>query len=267
MTTALRTDKQKVALCEGRYEAGIPNKKFRPMENSKKSMYFQLVRGKLSPSKSVFLAILAFVITPTHPFKAEKSHWIELGNRHETTKDASELLRIYSVVKPQMTRSKDAWAWEISSTILEESRRHSLDPMLVLAVINVESRFQSKAVSTEGARGLMQIRPIVAHALLEELGSRDQGIKGSRENLFDPSTLRPFNLDDPVLNIKLGVFYLRSLKEDFRDLKLALTAYNWGPTAVKNRLQEDEVLPFDYASKVLSAYQNYRKDSRQKLIP
>src|SRR3972149_1779412 len=90
---------------------------------------------------------------------------------------------------------------------------------------------------------------------------RGKRLDGTIENSLDLSILHPLDLDDPVLNIKLGVFYLNSLKKNFRDLKLALTAYNWGPTEVRNRLQEDEVLPLAYAMKVLSTYQSYRQDS------
>ncbi len=220
------------------------------MENVRKHKCFQLVRGKLSASRLAFIALLFSLLIPSHPLNGERGHWIEQV-KHPLAKGDSELLMVYSVVKSQKNDLNDAWAWDVATTILEESYRRSLDPMLVLAVINVESGFQNWAVSTEGARGLMQIRPIVANALAKELGA------------IDSFTLHPLDLDDPVFNIKLGVYYLGSLKEDFRDLKLALTAYNWGPTEVKNRLQEDEVLPLAYAMKVLSTYQSYRQDSPQ----
>lgn len=218
------------------------------MVKSKKYYYFQLLRSMLSPSRLATLALFSFLLIPSHPFKGENGHWIEFLDESRS-KEAFELLKIYSVVKSQRADLREAWAWTISHTILEESNRRSLDPMLILAVIDVESRFQNAAVSTEGARGLMQIRPIVANALAEEADlDRWEGEK---------------SLDDPILNIKLGVFYLHNLKKNFRDLKLALTAYNWGPTEVKNRLEEDEVLPLEYAMKVLSTYQSYLKKSRQ----
>lgn len=221
------------------------------MENVRKHKCFQLVIGKLSALRLAFIALLFSLLLPSHPLNGERGHWIEQV-KHPLAKGDSELLMVYSVVKSQKNDLGDAWAWDVATTILEESYRHSLDPMLVLAVINVESGFQNWAVSTEGARGLMQIRPIVANALAKELEA------------IDSLTLHPpLDLDDPVSNIKLGVYYLGSLKENFRDLKLALTAYNWGPTEVKNRLQEDEVLPLAYAMKVLSTYQSYRQDSPQ----
>ncbi len=149
---------------------------------------------------------------------------------------------------------QDSRAWAIAETIFMESKRHALDPLLVLAVINVESRFQHTVVSTVGARGLMQIRPDVAKALAEERGFFARKDKSPQDIL---------DLDDPIVNIKLGVFYLHSLKKSFRDLKLALTAYNWGPTEVRNRLAEEDAVPLEYAMKVLSTYHGYRRDSRQ----
>ncbi len=218
------------------------------MVRNKKSYYFKILRRISSSSRLATLVLLTFLLIPSHPFKGENGHWIELLDESES-KDAFDLLKIYSIVKSQRADLRDTWAWSISHTILEESKRRSLDPMLILAVIDVESRFQNVAVSSEGARGLMQILPTVANALAEEADiERWEGEK---------------SLDDPILNIKLGVFYLHNLKKDFRDLKLALTAYNWGPTEIKNRLQEDEVLPLEYAMKVLTTYQSYLKEHRQ----
>lgn len=217
------------------------------METCKITKYFQILRRVLSSSNLAIFALFSFLLIPTHPFREENSHWIEQAGKY-SSKETGELLHIYSLVKSQRLELKEGWIWDISHTILDESRKHSLDPLLVLAMINVESSFRNTAVSSEGARGLMQIHPVFANALAEEADLETwQGEK---------------SLDDPILNIKLGVFYLHSLKEDFRDLKLALTAYNWGPTEVKNRLHEDGMLPFEYAMKVLSTYQSYRKDNR-----
>ena len=222
-------------------------------------MYFQRVICKLRADITALLAIVFFLLIPTHPFNGEESHWLERASLQEL-KEASELLKIYSVVKSEGANLKDGQIWQISNTILEESRRRSIDPMLVLAVINVESSFEQGAVSTMGAKGLMQIRPIVAHTLAKELVSKDTE---ALEPYFAESRPEQLDLHDPILNIKLGVTYLHLLKKSFRNLTLALTAYNRGPTDVKNRLEEDEVVPLDYANRVFSAYYGYRKAHRQ----
>jgi hypothetical protein len=63
-----------------------------------------------------------------------------------------ELMRIYSIVRSHRPDITEAEAWELSEVILEESSGYGLDPMLVLAVIDVESKFQYEAVSPAGAR-------------------------------------------------------------------------------------------------------------------
>jgi soluble lytic murein transglycosylase-like protein len=161
-----------------------------------------------------------------------------------------ELVRIYSVVRQHRPDISEAEVWGLSEVILNESSSYGLDPMLVLAVIDVESKFQYEAISPGGARGIMQILPYVGRSLLQEIG------------WHNASTSRPFRpdfLDDPVLNIKLGVYYLQDLRKNFGNLSHALTAYNLGPTETKNRLDNDLELSDKYATAVLTAYHRNKK--------
>ena len=108
----------------------------------------------------------------------------------------------------------------VMAAIVRESRRNGLDPMLVAAVIQVESRFDPFAVSGAGACGLMQLMPPTARWLLE---------KGS-----NPAKIRPAHLFNPVLNIALGTSYLAQLMDRFDgDLTRALIAYNAGPSVAR----------------------------------
>jgi soluble lytic murein transglycosylase len=109
----------------------------------------------------------------------------------------------------------------VMTSIVREARRNGLDPALVAAVIQVESRFDPFAVSAAGARGLMQLMPPTAQWLLE----RDSG----------PSKMRPVQLFNPVLNIELGTSYLAQLMDRFDgDLTRALIAYNAGPSVARS---------------------------------
>lgn len=91
----------------------------------------------------------------------------------------------------------------------EIGRSLSIDPALLMAIAKVESSFNPKAVSPKGALGLMQLLPTTA----ELVGVRD-----------------PFN---PLENLKGGALYLKRLLEEFKDLSLALAAYNAGPEKVR----------------------------------
>lgn len=94
--------------------------------------------------------------------------------------------------------------------ISEAARKYGISFSLIKAVIKAESNFNPYAVSSSGARGLMQIMPRTAKAL---------GI---------------IDLFDPRENILGGACYLKKLLTQFRgDLSLALAAYNAGPNKVR----------------------------------
>jgi hypothetical protein len=90
------------------------------------------------------------------------------------------------------------------------SRLYQVSPDLVRAVISVESEFDQWAVSSKGARGLMQLMPATARRL-GVLDSFD-----ARQNIFG------------------GTQYLRMLTDQFAgDTTLVLAAYNAGEGAVE----------------------------------
>jgi soluble lytic murein transglycosylase-like protein len=91
----------------------------------------------------------------------------------------------------------------------EVAQAYSLDPALLKAIAKVESSFNPKAVSPKGALGLMQLMPTTAELV---------GVSN------------PF---DPLESLKGGALYLKKLLEEFRDLELALAAYNAGPEKVR----------------------------------
>jgi soluble lytic murein transglycosylase-like protein len=111
----------------------------------------------------------------------------------------------------------------IARAILEESARAGLDPLLIVALIHVESSFDPAAVSPVGAAGLMQLR----RSTMDEIAAR------SKMPSADPH--------DPVANVRAGVRYLAALHASFDDAALALMAYNAGPGRIRRYLLEGGV--------------------------
>jgi soluble lytic murein transglycosylase-like protein len=148
---------------------------------------------------------------------------------------ATEIYRLIQRFHTGLNRRQE---WRLACLISRQARQHSHDPVLVIAIIAVESSFCANATSPKGAKGLMQLRPFVARALAEELGME-----------WDDTTLY-----DPETNVTLGMYYLAKLMARFKDCELALTAYNAGPTDVQRRLREGKSLSRAYVAKVLANY-------------
>jgi soluble lytic murein transglycosylase-like protein len=110
------------------------------------------------------------------------------------------------------------------------------DPDLVLAIIAEESRFNPNAVSPVGAVGLMQVMPQWEKVL---------GISGS--------------LKDPEVSIKYGLEVLGFYMEMYKDLEMALTAYNRGPGPVDMALMRGKDPKNRYAPDVLKVYERLKK--------
>ena len=161
-----------------------------------------------------------------------------------------ELIKIYSIIKAHRPDVSEAETWRVAEVVWEECAKRKIDPLLVLALIKIESGFQYAAVSPVGARGIMQIMPDTARSLTHSVGG-NYGIR--------PAAFRPEALDDPLLNIRLGVYYLHGLKTQFQDLNLTLSAYNFGPAELQNRLDNNLDYSSDFAALVLDAYQRYQQ--------
>ncbi len=80
---------------------------------------------------------------------------------------------------------------EILKRVHYEARRVGIEPELVLAVIEVESRFDEFAISVAGARGLMQVMPF----WLDEIGISDRNLFKIRTNLRLGCTILRYYLD------------------------------------------------------------------------
>lgn len=120
--------------------------------------------------------------------------------------------------------------------IEEYSALHSVDPNLIMAVVQVESGGNPNALSPKGAAGLMQLMPATAAGL---------GV----EDRFDPEE-----------NIASGTRYLSNLINRFKSEEVALWAYNAGPTAVRQGRMPLETQ--EYVPKVLRMRRAYATEER-----
>ena len=143
----------------------------------------------------------------------------------------------------------------VEAAIVREARRNGLDPLLVAAVIHVESRFDPFAVSGVGACGLMQLMPPTAQWLLDKDTDSDD-------------KLRPSHLFNPILNIELGTSYLAQLMKRFDgDLQQALIAYNAGPGVARSLKRGSKAWKRleVYPNSVLAAYKSLLTPQQQQL--
>ncbi|MDQ7989364.1 MAG: transglycosylase SLT domain-containing protein [Candidatus Dactylopiibacterium sp.] len=106
---------------------------------------------------------------------------------------ADEKTRWYREMSPRLARRfpDPREREELLRTIYYEAQRAGLDPQLVLGLIQVESGFRKYAVSSAGARGLMQVMPF----WVRQIGTSDQNLFHLRTNLRYGCTILRHYLD------------------------------------------------------------------------
>ena len=118
--------------------------------------------------------------------------------------------------------------------ISEASQKYGVDAGLIKAVIKTESNFNPQAVSSAGARGLMQLMPATARSL---------GVSDS----FDPEQ-----------NVMAGTRFLKDMLHRYNgNVDAALAAYNWGPGNVDKRPEHLPRETRDYLVRVKQLYASY----------
>jgi len=93
------------------------------------------------------------------------------------------------------------------------SAHYRLNPALLAAVIDEESKFDAGVRSCTGAIGLMQLQPATARGIALRTGGRRFVVS---------------DLYDPEINVRYGAWYLRHLLDKYADERWALAAYNAG---------------------------------------
>lgn len=139
---------------------------------------------------------------------------------------------------------------EVARTVSRSSSQYGYDPLLLLAVIRLESVFNAGASgrfisgAPSGAFGLMQLKFKTASEIAGLLGIA----KLSEKDLLNPE-----------INLVLGVAYLTQLIAQFKSFKLGISAYNQGPGTIYQTLSAHAPLSLDYYQSVLRNYYYFKK--------
>jgi len=133
----------------------------------------------------------------------------------------------------------------LGEAVLSESARGGLDPLFVLALVAVESRFRISASSERGAYGLMQLKP----STFAWIAGREPDIGGDDAAVSE----------DPVLDVRLAVRYFKWLEHRFHSRDDALMAYNAGPKRLQQYKKAGEIPESlrDYPRRVLKEHQRF----------
>lgn len=123
---------------------------------------------------------------------------------------------------------------DLTELIYETALREGIDPDLAFRMVNVESGFALRATSTAGALGLVQVQLATAK--------------------FYDANITADELYDPATNLAIGFRYIRDLIEVYGDVKLALLAYNRGPSRIKKLLDGGHDPRNGYASRIMEGY-------------
>lgn len=136
----------------------------------------------------------------------------------------------------------------------ENAAKYGIPPEIVFAVIHTESHFRKDALSSAGAKGLMQLMPQTYSTLAKELGRRPE------KSL----------LSDPETNIACGVYLLHLLYQKYGCWETVFAAYNAGEPTVDRWLKDPSLssdgvlrsIPYPetaaYVKKVTRAIQCYQ---------
>ena len=159
-----------------------------------------------------------------------------------------------------LQRTEPAWWARIwyplrySAIVRAHAHNYDLNPALLAAVIDQESKFRSDAKSSAGAVGLMQLLPATAKGIAIHTG----GSKFVTSDLYNPE-----------INVRYGAWYLHHLIQKYGDERVALAAYNAGQQNVDTWRAEGKGVQFPetraYVAQVERLKGIYRRTYRREL--
>jgi soluble lytic murein transglycosylase-like protein len=163
----------------------------------------------------------------------------------EAVAEDPNLVLVRSLLGARATHVAPPQRERLVEALVEVERESGISALLLVALIEQESRFDPMAKGPRGSLGLMQVRPFVGKDFAARNGIPWQGAR---------------TLLDPVENVRIGAGYLAELLERFGSQELALAAYNMGPTRLDRRLARGDARIPAFVRRVLRDYEGLQRE-------
>lgn len=176
-----------------------------------------------------------------------------LTHLQQRSRQEPELRPLYQQLRQEPGYWQALYPLAYREQVQDWAEQRALNPLLVMALMRQESRFQPQIRSIAGAVGLMQVLPETGDWIAEQL------------------QLEKFSLERPDDNLKLGTWYLDYTHRNYQgNSMLAIASYNAGPGNVDTWIAQYtlgdpdvfiENIPFpetqNYVKAVFENYWNY----------
>ena len=178
---------------------------------------------------------------------------------------------------------KQIYPQKYAEYVNEYAEQYGVDPLLIFAMIKIESNFNADAKSSSEARGLMQLMENTATETAQKIEEQEKNLQSQEvavaNHMQDENTEVSNHIEEgiqelyePEKNIQLGTYYFSSLLTQYQNTGIALAAYNAGMGRVNEWIEKGtilpdgsnlEAIPFQetnmYVRKVLNAYRIYQE--------
>lgn len=220
-------------------------------------------------NKIIFMSIIMFILMNYSAYATGADDTSKLIDKtrdlidssrdlSSTIRDTAEEISLENFIKGYIeahSKTSEDEASMIAASAIEHGKKHDIDPLLLISIIQVESTFNRKAISSANARGLMQLLPSTAKYIAEISGVPYSYSK----------------LDEIDYNISLGSAYYAYLIEHFSkrgangyDVDfIALVAYNRGPGNASRESSTGRLTTW-YGDKVMSVYNEMHNELENK---
>ena len=201
----------------------------------------------------------AFAVATISVIQADPTDDFSFSLSHAPEVEAYQLMsehKVAEVLADHLDLFPISQTPNLAHHLLSLCRTYRFDPAFVLSLIQVESRFHVKVVSPAGAVGLMQLMPATALRV-----AADWKIP------HPPLTAMTRALQDPFMNLTMGVTYLAFLRDRYQQLSpyYLLAAYNIGPAKMDELLSHKSFKPvktlkyFEAIRRGVPSFRYYRK--------